>query len=57
MKRLFYILAVLFTISIFFQACEKKGPAEKAGEKIDHVIESAGDAIKDAGESIKDTAQ
>jgi hypothetical protein len=35
-------------------ACEKKGPLEKAGEKVDHV----GDTIKNGGsEPIGDKAQ
>jgi hypothetical protein len=29
-------------------SCRQKGPAEKAGEKVDEAIEAIGDAIKDA---------
>ncbi len=29
-------------------SCRQKGPAEKAGEKVDKAIENTGDAIKDA---------
>jgi len=29
-------------------SCEKKGPAEKAGEKLDDAAEKAGDKIEDA---------
>ena len=28
--------------------CEQKGPAEKAGEKVDKAVDKAGKAIKDA---------
>ncbi|BDS05777.1 hypothetical protein NT6N_08170 [Oceaniferula spumae] len=46
-KPLFLIL--LGAAGLFaFSACEKKGPAEKAGEKIDKSIEKAGDKIEDA---------
>jgi len=37
-------------------ACEK-GPAEKAGEKIDNAAKKAGDKIEDAGDKIKDAAK
>ncbi|GAA5494827.1 hypothetical protein Rhal01_00991 [Rubritalea halochordaticola] len=29
-------------------ACEKEGPAEKAGKKIDEAVEEAGDKVEDA---------
>jgi hypothetical protein len=42
-------------------ACEKKGPAEKAGEKLDDVAkdvkegaEKAGDKIENAAEEVKE---
>lgn len=34
--------------AIALTACEKKGPAEKAGEKLDNAVEDAGDKIEDA---------
>ncbi|MEO8307600.1 MAG: hypothetical protein ABI616_06125 [Pseudomonadota bacterium] len=34
-------------------ACEKKGPAEKAGEKMDHAVES----VKDTGEKAADKVE
>lgn len=34
--------------------CEKKGPAEKAGEKVDDALEEAGDKIEDAGDKVED---
>ncbi|WP_022663517.1 Rv0909 family putative TA system antitoxin [Paucidesulfovibrio longus] len=30
--------------------CEKEGPAEKAGKKIDQTLEQAGDSIEDVGD-------
>ena len=38
-------------------ACEKKGPAERAGESIDNAAKKVGDKIENAGEKIKDTAK
>jgi predicted small lipoprotein YifL len=37
--------------------CEKKGPMERAGEKIDNAAEKTGDSIKKAGEKIKESAK
>ena len=34
-------------------ACEKKGPAEKAGEKVDQAVES----VKDTGEKAADKVE
>lgn len=38
-------------------ACEKKGPAEKAGEAIDDAARKAGETVKDAGDKIKDAVK
>ena len=37
-------------------ACEK-GPAEKAGEKIDDAAKNIGEKMEDAGDKIKDAAK
>jgi len=37
-------------------ACEK-GPAEKAGAKIDNAAKKAGDKIEDAGDKVKDAVK
>jgi predicted small lipoprotein YifL len=36
--------------------CEKKGPMEKAGEKVDEAAQKTGDAIKDAADKTKEAA-
>lgn len=59
------ILAVLTVMVVSLAACEKKGPAEaagekidnaaeKAGEKIDHAADKAGEKLNEAGDKIKD---
>jgi hypothetical protein len=35
-------------------ACREKGPAEKAGEKVDDAMSKAGDKLQDAGDKMKD---
>jgi predicted small lipoprotein YifL len=37
-------------------ACEKKGPAETAGEKIDQTTEKAGQKMEEVGNSIQRSA-
>lgn len=38
-------------------ACEKEGPAERAGKEADKTIESVGKSIEKAGENIQDAAK
>ena len=52
------ITLIVLSLSIFaFTACESKGPAEKAGEKIDQTMEKASDTAKEATEAVKDKAE
>ena len=37
-------------------ACEK-GPAEKAGEKIDNTLNKVGDKMEQAGDKVKDAVK
>lgn len=47
----FFILATaVFAVS----ACEEKGAAEKAGERIDQGMENVGDAYKEGVEEVED---
>ncbi|GJL77663.1 MAG: hypothetical protein NPINA01_06520 [Nitrospinaceae bacterium] len=41
------LIAVLSLLVLGVTGCKEKGPAEKAGEKIDESVEKAGDAAKD----------
>jgi len=59
MKNLPVFALIVFT-TIFACGCEKKGPTEEAGEKIDKAYtdalkkaEEAGDKIEDAGKKIE----
>ena len=45
-RKLFLVLAAA-AVTLSLGACEKKGPFEKAGEKIDKAGEKTGDKIKD----------
>jgi len=48
-------LVVLLVAAAFMfplAACEKEGPAEKAGEEIDETVEKAGEKMEEAGEEV-----
>jgi hypothetical protein len=49
--------AILFTVALGMSACEEhKGPAERAGEKIDHAAGEVKQEAKEAKEDLKDAA-
>ncbi|MDY0222563.1 MAG: hypothetical protein RBR67_15635 [Desulfobacterium sp.] len=63
-KKMVVLMFVVFTLLLV--GCEKDGPAENAGKKIDNAIENtgdkmgdavekSGDKIKEMGDSIKDS--
>ena len=56
LKKLITIIALSLSILAFI-ACESKGPAEKAGGKIDRAVEKASDKAKEAAEAVKDKAE
>ncbi|GIT97741.1 hypothetical protein [Sulfurovum sp. TSL1] len=64
MKSKILIGSLLVALVLMITGCEEKGPAEKAGEKIDNVasdikdntedaLDEADDAIEDAGDKIE----
>lgn len=50
------VIALSFALA-GLAACEKKGPAEQAGEKIDDAAKAVGDKLEEAGEKVKDVAK
>lgn len=56
MKKLF-ILAVAMFLGVGFSACEKEGPAEKAGKEIDKAAKDVGRAVDNAADAVKDAAK
>jgi hypothetical protein len=37
--------------------CQKEGPAESAGKKVDRAIDKTGQAIENAGDKVRDAAK
>lgn len=52
------LATLLLATPLTLTACDNKGPAERAGEKIDDAAEKAGDKLEDArekaGEAVDD---
>lgn len=53
------VLLIVCSLMLVFSlaSCEKKGPAEKAGEKIDKAVEKAGEKVEKAGDKIKEKTE
>lgn len=49
------ILALFLALGL--AACEREGPAERAGENIDEAAEDAGEAVDDAMEEAEDEVE
>lgn len=51
--------AALMASALFLAVpgCERQGPAEQVGERIDNAAEKAGDKLEKAGEAIKESVQ
>jgi hyperosmotically inducible protein len=54
-KVLLLVCGLMLVLSI--ASCEKKGPAEKVGEKIDKAVEKAGEKVEKAGDKIKEKTE
>lgn len=52
-KTAWAIMAIV-TSGAFVTACEKEGPAERMGSKVDEAAEDAGDKMEDACEDAKE---
>jgi len=56
MKSFYWAVFVLAALTALM-GCERKGPAERAGEAIDRAGEKASRAIENAGENVRDAAK
>lgn len=51
------ILLLAVGLGFGIGACERKGPAERAGEKVDKAVERAGDKVERAGDKVGGAAE
>jgi len=52
-KKSFGIALIIAALLALLSGCEQKGPAEKAGEKLDQTTQKAADKIEESGENIR----
>jgi len=48
---------VMSAMLVVLSACEKEGPAERAGKEADKAVANVGKSIEKAGENIQDAAK
>jgi hyperosmotically inducible protein len=51
------IIGVIAFFVIGLAGCQKEGPAEKAGEKVDQAAEKMGEQVENAGEAMVEKAE
>jgi hypothetical protein len=52
--RKLVVASLSLGVVVTFGGCEKQGPAEQAGQKIDQATQQAGDKAKEAGTAVGD---
>lgn len=51
------ILSLLMVLAVLVSACDRDGPAERAGERIDEVTEDLREGGEDLGNKIEDACE
>lgn len=49
-----YSVLASFLLTLALPGCDREGPAERAGERIDRGVDKAGDSIERAGDRARD---
>jgi hypothetical protein len=58
MNHAYTMIGALCAVLLFgLAACEREGPAEKAGRSVDRAVDKAGKQIEKAGERAQDAAK
>lgn len=48
------VLPVVLVFSLFAAGCDREGPAERTGERLDRGADRAGDSLERAGDRTRD---
>jgi hypothetical protein len=56
MKKLL-LAGALSALALGLAACEKQGPMESAGEKMDDAVEEVREGVEETGEAIQDNTE
>lgn len=54
MKKSLALVIMAVIVVVALPACREKGPAEKAGEKIDKAVDDVKDKTKEAADKVED---
>lgn len=54
MKFRIFLAVLIAALTVGLAGCEKEGPMERAGEKLDDATEEVKDAAEEAGDEIED---
>ncbi len=57
MKHTIFMMLMTFVFAAGLMGCEKEGPAETAGKKLDETVEKAGEKIEQAADEVKEKTQ
>jgi hypothetical protein len=58
MSHAYTFIGILCAVLLFgLAACEREGPAEKAGRDLDRAVDKAGKQIEKAGDRVRDAAK
>ena len=55
-KKPLLSLMTVGLLAVGLSACQKEGPAERAGKQVDNAAASAGEKMKEAGQDIQKAA-
>jgi hypothetical protein len=57
LKTLLLLTALGAFVAFASVGCEKKGPAEQAGEKVDKAVEKAADKVEEAADKVEEATE
>lgn len=56
-QRIAWCTLLAFFFALGLSGCEREGPMERAGEKVDRGVEKTGDSLEKAGDRARDSTR
>jgi hypothetical protein len=56
-KKTISATIIMGAIVVMLSACQKEGPAEKAGKAVDNAVDKTGQQLEKAGDKIQDASK
>ena len=57
LNKAFSLAIIMSAFIVTLTACEKEGPAEKAGKAVDNAVDKTGQQVEKAGDKIQDVTK